>query len=379
MIQAELTARGSKAPPNQVKLAVAHVHTHLVGSGGDTVSELQARYLASRGHKVTMVAPAALDFAQRLAAHGIGILDDPVETRSPDALLARSGHFDIVHCHCNVSAPFAAELAQRSGAALVLHSHSMGEQWWECTGAISRLRPARRRLRRVIDQAVGAADRIFCVSEAVCEHMRKLHLPTDRAMILPNPINDVYFRDRIATGEPYDVVILARPSRAKSPLKALRILAAASRMRPGLRAIWIGRLGNWGPIMRNYVKSLRLRGLTFAGDLPPSQVCDMLDVSRVLLSASNREGQPLSVLEGLSRRCSALLSDIPAHLPFARYPGVVLFPASDVEQAAQQLVHLLDDQSRPLRPDLAGHTLEAHGRKLLSVYEELVRERAQLD
>jgi hypothetical protein len=50
-----------------------------------------------------------------------------------------------------------------------------------------------------------------------------------------------------------------------------------------------------------------------------------------------------------------------------------------VEQAAHQLVHLLDDRSRPLRPDLAGHTLEAHGRKLLSVYEELVRERAQLD
>jgi hypothetical protein len=71
-------------------LHVAHVHTGLVGSGGDRVSELEARHLASRGHRVTMIGPTALDIAVRLAEHRIGIVGDSVETRSAQTVLAFS-------------------------------------------------------------------------------------------------------------------------------------------------------------------------------------------------------------------------------------------------------------------------------------------------
>ena len=108
----------------------------------------------------------------------------------------------------------------------------------------------------------------------------------------------------------------------------------------------------------------------------PDQVCDILDVTRVLLSASSREGQPLSVLEALSRQCSVLLSDIPSHRPFAQHPGVALFARSDPQKAGTMLIRLLDEHTDRPRPDLACHKVEEHGRKLMTIYEEALRERA---
>lgn len=357
------------------KLAIAHVHTGLVGSGGDRVSELEAHYLVSRGHQVTVVGLTAPDTAARLAAHGIAIVNEPAEIRSVEAILARTGGFDIVHCHCILSAPFAASLAKSSGAVFVIHSHSMGESWWESTSIISRLLSRRQGLRREIDHAFASADLILCVSEAVLGHLRAIGLPTEQAIIMRNPIDEIFFRKDVATGRPYHVAILARPSRAKSPVTALRILAEASRFHPGIRMIWIGPLGRWEPIMRSLISLLRLRGLKLAGNLAPAQVCDILDVTRVLLSASNREGQPLSVLEALSRQCSAMLSDIPAHRPFAQDAGVQLFTAGDTARAGRALTQLIESHLRQPRPQLACHRMDAHGSKLLVLYEILVRQR----
>jgi glycosyltransferase involved in cell wall biosynthesis len=355
-------------------LRIAHVHTGITGSGGDRVSELEAAFLVARGHRVTMVGPVAPGFAERFATQGIAIAGEPMGARSVQSVRAQAGEFDLVHCHCMLSAPLAAELARQCGAALVIHNHSMGEAWWECTGAFSRLRVRKRMLRSEIDRAVAAADRVICVSEAVRDHMRAIGLPTERAAILPNPISDVFFRREAAAGEPCDVVVLARPSRAKSPITALRILAAARRLRPDLRMLWIGRLGRWEAVLRNAAKLLGLRGLAFRGAASPSEVCDILDGTRVLLSASNREGQPLSVLEALARQCSALLSDIPAHRALPRDEGVVLFPSGQIENAGRALVALLDRHVRRPRPFLENHRPEAHGRELLAIYEGALRE-----
>jgi hypothetical protein len=112
--------------------------------------------------------------------------------------------------------------------------------------------------------------------------------------------------------------------------------------------------------------------LHFAGALPPAGVCDLLDRTRILLSASNREGQPLSVLEGLARDCSALLSDIPSHRQFAAHNGVRFFPLKQPEQAARVLVELAESYSRPGRAVLAEHQVEVHGRRLLDHYRSIL-------
>jgi glycosyltransferase involved in cell wall biosynthesis len=353
-------------------LSIAHVHTVVVGGGGDRVSELEARFAAKQGHRVTIVGDTAPAIVARLAADGVSVVPDHHDERQVERVLARTGHLDVVHCHCILSAPFAAALARASGAVFVVHIHSMGEDWWEGTGLFASLHPRRRRLRRRIDKAFASAQLVLCVSEAVREHMTAIRLPIRRVEFLPNPIDAVFFREDIAEGSDYDVAVVARPSRAKSPLTALRILAQARRMRPGLRMIWIGPLGRWATVLRSAARVLRLGNLRFTGGLPPELVCDLLDRTRLLLSASNREGQPLSVLEALARRCSVLLSDIPSHRQFLAHPGVRLFRLRKRADAARMLVELLEEHDRPPRPVLIEHRVEAHGQRVLRHYWSLL-------
>jgi glycosyltransferase involved in cell wall biosynthesis len=354
------------------RLSIAHVHTALVGSGGDRVSELEACYLAAQGHRAIIVGDVAQPIASRLDECGVALVDGVRSEDGPERVLARTGRLDIVHCHCILSAPFAAALASAGNAALIVHVHSMGEAWWECTAPTARLSPKRRQLRKRIDRAVASAKMTLCVSEVVRDHMSAIGLPIKRAEIIRNPIDNIFFRDEVAQGPMFDVAILARPSRAKSPIAALRILARAQRIRPDLRMVWIGPLGRWGPVLRSIARVLGVANLHFAGAMSPERVCDLLDRTRVLLSASNREGQPLSVLEALSRGCSVLLSDIPSHRPFARNDGARLFQLHDLSEAAAMLIKLAEAHVRRPSTKLDEHRVRQHGERILEYYRSIL-------
>ncbi len=358
--------------PFEKPLGVAHVHTVVAGTGGDRVSELEARYLAKNGHRVTVVSPVAPEIAARMRAGGIAIYDKAPAQRSAGETIRALGELDVVHCHCMVSAPFAAELARSSGAALVLHNHSMGEEWWECASWRSWLRPARRERRKQIDAAVQQAHRILCVSEPVVAHMRDLGLRTDQTLIVPNPIPDEYFGGTSEGSERYDVCVIARASRPKRPFTTLRILAQAKRISPGLRVVWVGKLGHWSVPVKTTAALFGLRSIDFRGVEPPAAVRSILDSSRVLLTASQREGQPLAVLEALARGCDVILSDILAHrASFSAIEGASFFSDDDIEAASRLLVTAVKSHARNPRPWLAAkHGLHVHGRQIEQAYGE---------
>ena len=69
-----------------------------------------------------------------------------------------------------------------------------------------------------------------------------------------------------------------------------------------------------------------------------------------------------------------MVSDIPAHRPFAQDAGVQLFTAGDVARAGRALTQLIESHLRQPRPQLACHRMDAHGSKLLVLYEILVRQ-----
>lgn len=360
-------------------LSIAHVHTAIIGTGGDRVSELEAQYLVQRGHRVTMVAPIASPIAARIRDFGIAICDDPSNRRTAERTARALGQLDIVHCHCMLSAPFAAELAKLSGAALVLHSHSMGEEWWECSSRRSKLQPGRRDRRKLIDAAIKEAHRVLCVSEPVVAHMRDLGLRTDHTMIVPNPVPDDFFNDQRDGPEQYDVCIIARASRPKRPFTMLRVLARAKKVHPELRAVWVGRLGHWNMPVKGAVALLGLRNVHFLGAVSPSDVRSVLDSSRVLFSASKREGQPLAVLEALVRGCDVVLSDIVAHrASFSAIEGASFFPEGDIETASRLIVAAANKHVRIPRTWLAErHGMQVHGNKLERAYREALSLRNQ--
>jgi glycosyltransferase involved in cell wall biosynthesis len=114
----------------------------------------------------------------------------------------------------------------------------------------------------------------------------------------------------------------------------------------------------------------------FTGSVPPGDVPALLDRSRVLLSASGREGHPLSVLEALARGCTVLLSDIPAHRGFSGIHGVHLYPLRDEAAAAESLVHLVQEHVRvPRSWMMHDYSVEAHASKIERLYLEAIADR----
>lgn len=363
------------------RLRIAHVHTAMTGSGGDRVSELEAACLSRRGHEVAIVGPVTAPIDARLRDANIAIHDEKPEQRRAEATSRDLGKLDIVHCHCMGSSPFAAELAKASSASLLLHNHNMGEEWWECATPRAWLHPGRRKRRKDIDAAVAAAHRVLCVSEPVVAHMRDLGLPTDKCVVIPNPIGEEFLAREAAAEDSYDVCIVARASKQKRPLTLLRILAEAERIDPELRVVWVGRIGHWRGVLKSAAGLLGLRNLAFVGAVEPSTVRSILDASRVLLSASKYEGQPLAVLEALARGCSVVLSDIPAHrASFSRLHGASFFAEGDVKGAANLLIRAVEEHVRTPRIWLEDeHGLQAHCQRIEHVYFDALGVKSGVD
>ena len=194
---------------------------------------------------------------------------------------------------------------------------------------------------------------------------------------MPNPISNDFALQPEAPVIKFDVCVVARATRQKSPLTTLRILAHAKKLDPRLRIVWIGELGRWGRILRVGAILLGLRDIQFHGAVDPSRVRFVLDSSRVLLSASKQEGFGVAVLEALTRGCSALLSDIPAHREaFSQIGGTRFFSHRKVKPAAKMLVELVKDHVRKPREWLASkYSAEEHGRRIEQVYIEVLARR----
>jgi glycosyltransferase involved in cell wall biosynthesis len=354
------------------RLTIVHVHTGMTGSGGDRVSELEAAYLVEQGHRVVMMGPMTSALKARFTKAQIETYDVPMQERSAASALDRIGEVDVVHCHCMVSAPFALDLASAAKSRLVIHLHSIGEEWWECTGIRSRLSSSRRARRRNINDAVARADCVICVSEPVMANMRKLGLRTERAVVVTNPLASAYqsYVPQTDTDAEYDVCVVARACRQKRPLATLLILYLTTRHRPQLKTVWLGGLGWWEKIMRLAAKLLRLENVEFKGSVDPELVRKTMLSTKVLLSASESEGHGLAVLEALTCGCSVAISDIPAYRSMFRgIRGVNFFQLNDFRGAAERIVHLLDAHVREERRDLAAKfSSSGHGADVEAIY-----------
>lgn len=106
----------------------------------------------------------------------------------------------------------------------------------------------------------------------------------------------------------------------------------------------------------------------------PAPWLESLDV---FLSTARNEGLPLGVLEAMAAGCICILSDIPAHVGFARDGGALLFDATSATNFHLQLQRLLRELD--LRQDLTvhaqammteRHSLGVFATKLMSAYQD---------
>lgn len=111
-----------------------------------------------------------------------------------------------------------------------------------------------------------------------------------------------------------------------------------------------------------------------------SNAADYLKAADYYISSSMTEGMPMAVLEGLSNRLPAVLSDIPQHKEIENTlkTGIKLFRQNDMNDALNAISHLLKFDSNEYRNELLrrfqdNYTSNSMSKNYMALYNELLK------
>jgi glycosyltransferase involved in cell wall biosynthesis len=276
---------------------------------------------------------------------------------------------DVVHIFSAAYTSFllaplpAIVVARALGKPTVLNYHS-----GEAPDHLRRSRIARRALARVEKNVVQSR-----FLEAV---FRQFGLS---AAIVPNMIDVTRFtfRDRKLFGPR----ILS--TRSLEPMYnvgcTLRAFREIQEAHPDAR-LTIAGSGSEERALKKLAKDLGLRGVTFAGRVPPETIARYYDVADIFVQTPNIDNAPLSVLEAFATGLPVVATDIgglPAMVHHER--DGLLAPPNDHHAVAAHVLRLVDDQglarrlARSARERCLNYSWDAVRDQWLTVYRDVAR------
>ncbi|MFN0137961.1 MAG: glycosyltransferase family 4 protein [Phycisphaerae bacterium] len=360
-------------------MRICHVITRLIIGGAQENTLLTCEGLHQRGHDVTLIAGPTDGpegrLVERARGGGYRFIELPELRRSinpwTDARAMRelaATYVDlqpeVVHTHSSKAGIVGRFAAARARVPIVVHTiHGMSfnrTQPWFVRAAYSFLE---RRAARVSDAIVSVADAMTeqSVAARIAPRARFSTIYSGMDIAAFTPSSAQRERSRAAWGvAPDDVIVavVARLFRNKGYEQLIPVMDAAMKQEPRLRFVWIGDGAQRG----EFEAHLRQRGIadrtTLVGLVPPSEIPNLLAGADLLAHASQWEGLPRAVVQGL-------LMCVPA-VAFAidGTPEVVIndrtgfvVPLGDETAFAARLVELARDAERRRRMGYAGREL----------------------
>jgi len=273
--------------------------------------------------------------------------------------LLRSGRVDVLHAHKFASNVWASALVRLADVPVVLaHEHS-----WSFDGEPIRRLLDRMVVARSVDVFLSVSDedrrRMIEVERIAPRKLRTIPngIPPFRAGNGPEVRRDL----GIGLGAPtIGTVCSLRPEKALEVL--LEAVTELASTRPELKVLIVGE----GP-ERSRLEQLALdRGLSevvlFLGRRPHDELPDLLDALDVVVSTSDREGSPLTIMEWMAAG-KAIVATAVGGVPALLEDGVhgILVPTRDPATLARVVANLLD---RPaLRETLGASAAERQARE----------------
>lgn len=280
---------------------------------------------------------------------------------------------DIVHAHLECSYVFAPILADNLRVPVVHTVHTARAPWQTS----SKLNVAI--LRRLILRRFRQAAKVLCVGEGARQYLAQL-MPSRAGSIgiVENCVGDAYTAPLPLAKQPdYDFVMVGRLSPEKDHDLALRAFHILSTEQPGIRMAIVG-FGEEEARIRALISELGLEScVELLGRKSATEVCDVLDRSKVYHMPSRFEGFGIAAAEALFRGLPSVLNDIPvlSHL-FARLPGVFMAKPGCVQDHADRLREALAGwRIHDNRAYLERFTASRHLAALRAVYDEAVERR----
>jgi glycosyltransferase involved in cell wall biosynthesis len=266
-----------------------------------------------------------------------------------DRALSRGGHA-LVHAHFGHAAMHAAPVAFRNDLPLII-------TFWGNDVSVL-LGPQRLQFKNwdyalFMPKIMQRAARLLCVSQDMCEHVRRLSGRPDAVRWWRPGIDLDRYHPKASSNDPPEIIMVARFTEKKGHRYALRAFARALRAGREARLTLVG-TGELEASCRQFVQDQGLAPhVQFAGVLPPSDVArrvqraDIALVPSVVAQNEDREGSPTVAKEASACGLPVLGTDH-AGIPEIVEDGTtgLLVPERDVASLTEALIQLLD------QPDL---------------------------
>ena len=337
-----------------------------------------ARRVAQRGHQVTVL---SADRSPELQAdeHRDGFELQRVRAwpRSGDAFFAPAiwrritrGRWDVVHVQSfqTLVAPIAMAAARSAAIPYVVTFHAGGHS--------SRIRTSLRGVQlAVLRPLLARADRLVALTDSeIADYSRRLRLPRDRFVLIPNGADLPAPRGPRPEREGGGPLIasIGRLERYKGHQHVIGALPGILRERPDTH-LWIAGSGPYRDTLAALATHLGVASRTEIRAIPPEQRSRMADeLARVDVAvlASEFETQPIALLEAASLGCRLVVADSPGlrELGDRGLAHVVSHPWDSAELARAVLAEM--DEPRATRA-LGLPTWDECADRLCAVYESL--------
>lgn len=201
-------------------------------------------------------------------------------------------------------------------------------------------------LNRIDQFWASRASAIVAVSNAVKDFcVQDVKIPSHRVTVIQNGVDiQPVTKNVIKSKDSFDLISLASLYPHKNHLQLLNCIAGAKRMGINVTLRIIGD----GPVMadlyRNCIELGIKENVEWYGAIWRKDIVqEIISSSDAFVSASNFEGLPISILEGMAYGLPMLLSDIPPHIEVAGEAALYFNPKDD-NTFIQQLKLLVNNK-----------------------------------
>jgi glycosyltransferase involved in cell wall biosynthesis len=365
------------ATPSRITFLVWRDTAHPDGGGSEVYVEHMARWLAGRGHQVTICCAAHSQAPADEVRDGVrfrrrgGWLS--VYPHGLAYLLSRAGrHTDIVvDVHNGI--PFAAPLVRRRRLHVLVH-HVHREQWQIIYPGV------RGRIGWWVESWL--APRLYrgipyiTVSQSSKRDLAGLGIEVDRISVVCNGI-DVPHPSRLQPRSPSPrICVLGRLVPHKQFEHALQLMARLRESIPELRLDVIGS-GWWSAELIAAAAELGVSDLvTFHGHVSETERDALLDASWLMLVPSIKEGWGIAVMEAAARSVPALAYTFAGGVTESIVDGETGVLVGDLDELVSQCQALLSDtESRLAMGKRARNRAQSFGwQRSAEAFEHLLME-----
>lgn len=358
---------------------ICHVITRLIIGGAQENTLLTCEGLRRRGHQVTLaVGPDAgpegsLISEARAGGYEVRMIPSMHRAIRPAADVAACRQLrtlfgdlrpDIVHTHSSKAGILGRWAARRAGVPIIVHTiHGMSFNRTQPVLTRCFYRLLERRCARYTDALIGVADAMTrqSVEAGIASPGRFVTIYSGMKTEWYDPAK--YDRRAIRQHWGFDEACVvfgtvARLFRNKGYEQLIPAMAGAARRCPSLRFVWVGD----GAQRSEYESQLQRLGLAdrvcLTGLVPPLEVARMLAGMDAVVHASQWEGLPRVVVQGLIMSKPVISFDIDGapEVVLPEQTGL-LVPLNDIQGLSEAMARLAGDAGLRDRMGRAGREL----------------------